>query len=65
MEGMKIIISSTHTPHIIGSTLYKQCIAEYKQAFDKLNKARPVKCLVDLIGIELGQLNRPLPIQLF
>ncbi|MEI7504230.1 MAG: galactokinase [Paludibacter sp.] len=57
MEGMKIIISNTHTPHridIISDKLRKDdCLLAVQQ----LNKVRPLKCLTELTEVEFKSIE--------
>ncbi len=48
LEGVKIVISNTHSPHKLDSGAYNQRVAECKKAVEQLNTVRPVKFLAEL-----------------
>lgn len=48
LEGVKIVVSNTHSPHKLDSGAYNQRVAECKKAVEQLNTVRPVKFLAEL-----------------
>jgi galactokinase len=52
LEGVKILISNTHSPHKLDSGAYNQRVAECKLAVEQLNKVRPLKYLAELTEAE-------------
>ncbi len=48
LEGAKIIISNTHSPHKLDSGAYNQRVAECKTAVEQINKVKPIKFLAEL-----------------
>lgn len=54
LEGVKILISNTHSPHKLDSGAYNQRVAECKTAVEMLNKVRPLKYLAELTEAEFA-----------
>lgn len=54
LEGVKILISNTHSPHKLDSGAYNQRVAECKTAVEMLNKVRPLKYLAELTEAEFS-----------
>ncbi len=52
LEGVKIVISNTHSPHKLDSGAYNQRVAECKRAVEQLNTVRPLKYLAELTEAE-------------
>ena len=52
LEGVKILISNTHSPHKLDSGAYNQRVAECQLAVKQLNTIRPIKYLAELTEIE-------------
>lgn len=52
LEGVKILISNTHSPHKLDSGAYNQRVAECKTAVEMLNTVRPLKYLAELTEAE-------------
>lgn len=48
LEGVKILISNTHSPHKLDSGAYNQRVAECKKAVELISKVRPIKYLAEL-----------------
>jgi galactokinase len=48
LEGVKIVISNTHSPHKLDSGAYNLRVAECKTAVAQLNTVRPLKYLAEL-----------------
>lgn len=48
LQGVKIVISNTHSPHKLDSGAYNQRVAECKKAVEQLNTVRPIKYLAEL-----------------
>ena len=52
LDGVKILISNTHSPHKLDSGAYNQRVAECKLAVEQLGKVRPLKFLAELTEAE-------------
>ena len=57
MEGMKIIITNTHTPHRIDTISDKLRKDDCLLAVQQLNKVRPLKCLTELTEVEFKSIE--------
>lgn len=57
LEGVKILISNTHSPHKLDSGAYNQRVAECKKAVEQLNNARPLKYLAELTEAEFKSIE--------
>ncbi len=57
LEGVKILISNTHSPHKLDSGAYNQRVAECKLAVEQLNKVRPLKFLAELTEVEFKEIE--------
>ena len=57
LEGVKILISNTHSPHKLDSGAYNQRVAECKLAVEQLNKVRPLKYLAELTEAEFTSIE--------
>ncbi|HEY5592529.1 MAG TPA: galactokinase [Paludibacter sp.] len=57
LEGVKILISNTHSPHKLDSGAYNQCVAECNKAVEQLNKVRPLKYLAELKEAEFKSIE--------
>ena len=57
LEGVKILISNTHSPHKLDSGSYNQRVAECKLAVEQLNTVRPLKYLAELTEAEFNSIS--------
>ncbi|MBP1663444.1 MAG: galactokinase [Bacteroidetes bacterium] len=57
LEGVKVVISNTHSPHKLDSGAYNQRVAECKLAVEQLNKVRPIKYLAELTEAEFEKIE--------
>ena len=57
LEGVKILISNTHSPHKLDSGAYNQRVAECQLAVKQLNKVRPLKYLAELTEAEFQSIE--------
>jgi galactokinase len=57
LEGVKILISNTHSPHKLDSGAYNQRVAECKKAVEQLNAVRPLKYLAELTEAEFKSIE--------
>jgi galactokinase len=57
LQGVKILISNTHSPHKLDSGAYNQRVAECKLAVEQLNKVRPLKYLAELTEEEFNRIS--------
>jgi galactokinase len=48
LEGVKVVISNTHSPHKLDSGAYNQRVAECKKAVELISKVRPINYLAEL-----------------
>ncbi len=57
LEGVKVLISNTHSPHKLDSGAYNQRVAECKLAVEQLNSVRPIKNLAELSQTDFDQIG--------
>lgn len=57
LEGVKILISNTHSPHKLDSGAYNQRVAECQKAVEQLNTVRPLKYLAELTEAEFQKIE--------
>jgi galactokinase len=57
LQGIKILISNTHSPHKLDSGAYNQRVAECKLAVEQLNKVRPLRYLAELTEEEFNKIS--------
>jgi len=57
LEGVKIVISNTHSPHKLDSGAYNQRVAECKKAVEQINTVRPLKYLAELTEAEFKNIE--------
>ncbi|GAB1416479.1 galactokinase [Paludibacter sp.] len=57
LEGVKIVISNTHSPHKLDSGAYNQRVAECKKAVEQINTVRPIKFLAELTEAEFKEIE--------
>jgi len=57
LQGVKILISNTHSPHKLDSGKYNQRVAECKLAVEQLNTVRPLKYLAELSEEEFDNIS--------
>jgi len=57
LEGVKILISNTHSPHKLDSGAYNQRVAECKTAVEQLDKVRPLKYLAEISEAEFKSIE--------
>jgi galactokinase len=57
LQGVKILISNTHSPHKLDSGAYNQRVAECKLAVEQLNTVRPLKYLAELTEEEFNKIS--------
>jgi galactokinase len=48
LEGIKVIISNTNSPHKLDAGQYNQRVAECKEAVKEISKAKPIRSLGEL-----------------
>lgn len=48
LDGIKVVISNTHSPHKLDSGAYNARVAQCHEAVDMISKVRPIKCLAEL-----------------
>jgi galactokinase len=57
LDGVKIVISNTHSPHKLDSGAYNQRVAECKKAVEQLNTVRPIKFLAELTEADFKEVE--------
>jgi len=57
LEGVKILISNTHSPHKLDSGAYNQRVAECQLAVEQLNTVRPIKYLAELTEADFKEIE--------
>jgi len=57
LEGVKILIFNTHSPHKLDSGAYNQRVAECEKAVEQLNTVRPLKYLAELTETEFNSIE--------
>lgn len=57
LNGIKVLISNTHSPHKLDSGAYNQRVAECRKAVEQLNKVRPIKYLAELTEEEFKKIE--------
>lgn len=54
LQGIKVVISNTHSPHKLDSGAYNSRVAECKKAVEQINKVRPIKNLAELSAADFA-----------
>lgn len=57
LQGVKVVISNTHSPHKLDSGAYNQRVAECKKAVEQINAVRPIKYLAELTEEEFKKVE--------
>lgn len=57
LQGVKVVISNTHSPHKLDSGAYNARVAECKKAVEQLNSVRPLKYLAELTEEEFQKVE--------
>ncbi|MBO5974895.1 MAG: galactokinase [Paludibacteraceae bacterium] len=57
LQGIKVVISNTHSPHKLDSGAYNARVAECKKAVEQLNSVRPLKYLAELTEEEFKKVE--------
>jgi len=57
LQGVKIVISNTHSPHKLDSGAYNQRVAECQLAVKQLNTVRPIKYLAELTEAQFKEIE--------
>ena len=48
LEGIKLVITNTHSPHHLDSGAYNDRVRQCKTAVEQICKVKPIKCLAEL-----------------
>ena len=48
LEGIKVVITNTHSPHHLDSGAYNDRVRQCKTAVEQICKVKPIKCLAEL-----------------
>lgn len=57
LDGIKIIIANTNSPHKLDSGSYNQRVADCNKAVRYINKVQPIRCLAELTEFEYESLE--------
>ena len=57
LDGIKIVISNTNSPHKLDSGMYNQRVSECHAAVDAISKVRPIKVLAEVSWDEFKKLE--------
>ncbi len=57
LDGIKIVISNTNSPHKLDSGMYNQRVSECHAAVDAISKVRPIKVLAEVSWDEFQKLE--------
>ncbi|MDR2476042.1 MAG: galactokinase [Bacteroidales bacterium] len=57
LDGVKVLISNTHSPHKLDSGAYNQRVAECKLAVEQLNNVHPLKYLAELTEARFNEIS--------
>lgn len=57
LEGIKVVIANTHSPHKLDSGAYNDRVAQCHEALAEINKVRPLKQLADLSEQEFHEIE--------
>lgn len=57
LQGIKVVISNTHSPHKLDSGAYNARVAECKKAVEQINSVRPLKYLAELTEEEFKKVE--------
>jgi galactokinase len=60
LQGIKVLISNTHSPHKLDSGAYNQRVAECKKAVELISKVRPIHYLAELSEADFKQVESSL-----
>jgi galactokinase len=60
LQGIKVLISNTHSPHKLDSGAYNQRVAECKKAVELISKVRPIHYLAELTEADFKQVESSL-----
>lgn len=60
LDGIKVLISNTHSPHKLDSGAYNQRVSECKRAVELISKVRPLKHLAELSPEEFKNVEHTL-----
>lgn len=57
LEGVKVVISNTHSPHKLDSGAYNSRVAQCQLAVKQINEVRPIKYLAELTEEEFKKIE--------
>ncbi len=57
LDGIKVVITNTHSPHKLDSGAYNARVAQCKTAVEQLNTVRPLKNLAELTMAEFKEIE--------
>lgn len=57
LEGIKVVIANTHSPHHLDSGAYNDRVSQCKTAVEQISKVRRIQCLAELTQAEFGQIE--------
>ena len=57
LDGIKVVISNTHSPHKLDSGAYNARVAQCHAAVEQISRVRPLMCLAELTMDEFNQVK--------
>lgn len=57
LDGVKVVISNTNSPHKLDAGQYNQRVAECKKAVAEINKVKPIKYLAELSEAQFNEIE--------
>lgn len=57
LDGVKVVISNTHSPHKLDSGAYNERVAQCQTAVKQLNSVRPIKYLAELTEADFKEIE--------
>lgn len=57
LDGIKVVISNTHSPHKLDSGAYNARVAQCHAAVEQISRVRPLMCLAELTVDEFNQVK--------
>lgn len=57
LEGVKIVISNTHSPHKLDDGAYNERVAQCQKAVEQINTVKPIKFLAELTEADFKEIE--------
>ena len=58
LEGIKVVISNTHSPHHLDSGAYNDRVCQCQTAIEQISKVKPIKCLAELTPEDWAEVEK-------